>query len=153
MKTKSSYRTLPLIPQVEKMLIEEKEKQAEMKKLFRRSYCTKYEEYVCVDAIGKIIKPNYVTNHFKVLLKENNMRPIRFHDLRHPYVKHTTKNISLQKQKSQTTNFDLIVWGFCFCVFSPMHISLAGKFQPVPGIFNSQLYYLCSLSASTDSVC
>lgn len=83
MKTKSSYRTLPLIPQVEKMLIEEKEKQAEMKKLFRRSYCTKYEEYICVDAIGKIIKPNYVTNHFKVLLKENNMRPIRFHDLRH----------------------------------------------------------------------
>jgi len=40
------------------------------------------------------------------------------HLFRHPYVKHTTKNISLQKQKSQTTNFDLIVWGFCFCVFS-----------------------------------
>ncbi len=44
------------------------------------------------------------------------MKRIRFHDLRHPYVKHTTKNKSLQKQKSQTTNFDLIVWGFCFCV-------------------------------------
>ena len=29
---------------------------------------------------------------------------IRFHDLRHPYVKHTTKKYFLQKQKSQTTN-------------------------------------------------
>ena len=27
---------------------------------------------------------------------------IVFHGLRHPYVKHTTKNKSLQKQKSQT---------------------------------------------------
>ena len=26
---------------------------------------------------------------------------VRFHDMRHPYVKHTTKNKSLQKQKSQ----------------------------------------------------
>ena len=26
------------------------------------------------------------------------------------------KKYILQKQKSQTTNFDLIVWGFCFCV-------------------------------------
>ena len=41
-------------------------------------------------------------------------RPLRFHDLRHPYVKHTTKNKSLQKQKSQTTNDNLIVWDFCF---------------------------------------
>lgn len=38
----------------------------------------------------------------------------RFHELSHPYVKHTTKNISLQKQKAQTTNSDLIVWTFCF---------------------------------------
>ena len=29
---------------------------------------------------------------------------IRVHDLRHPYVKHTTKKYFLQKQKSQTTN-------------------------------------------------
>lgn len=29
----------------------------------------------------------------------------RFHDLRHPYVKHTTKNKSLQKQKSQAIRF------------------------------------------------
>ena len=32
------------------------------------------------------------------------MRQIRYHDLRHLYVKHTTKKYFLQKQKSQTTN-------------------------------------------------
>ena len=83
MKTKSSYRTLPLIPQVEAKLLEEKSKQEEMKKVMRRAYNKKYEEYICVDALGELIRPNYVTGHFKVLLKENNMRIIRFHDLRH----------------------------------------------------------------------
>ena len=36
------------------------------------------------------------------ILKAIGAEHIRFHDLRHPYVKHTTKNKSLQKQKSQT---------------------------------------------------
>ena len=34
-----------------------------------------------------------------------------FHALRHPYVKHTTKNKSLQKQKSQAITE---AWDFCF---------------------------------------
>ena len=34
--------------------------------------------------------------------KEAGVKRIRIHDLRHPYVKHTTKNKSLQKQKYQT---------------------------------------------------
>lgn len=37
---------------------------------------------------------------------------ITLHMLRHPYVKHTTKNKSLQKQKSQTTKNDDL--GFLF---------------------------------------
>ena len=83
MKTKSSYRTLPLIPQVEEALRAEWEKQEEMKRVMRRGYCKKYTEYICVYAIGEIIKPNYVTDHFKVVLKENGLKPVRFHDLRH----------------------------------------------------------------------
>ena len=83
MKTKSSYRTLPLIPIVEDALIAEREKQTEMKRVFGRSYDKRYEEYICVDAIGRLITPNYVTDHFQVILKQNNMRKIRFHDLRH----------------------------------------------------------------------
>ncbi|SDB49137.1 Site-specific recombinase XerD [Ruminococcaceae bacterium FB2012] len=83
MKTKSSYRTLPLIPIVEQELLAEREKQAEMKKVFGYAYNHDYDEYICVDAVGELIKPNYVTDHFKVILKQNGLRKIRFHDLRH----------------------------------------------------------------------
>ncbi len=83
MKTKSSYRTLPLIPQVEDALLKEKAKQEEMKAIMRRGYSKKYTEYICVDAIGELIKPDYVTNHFKILLRDNGLKQIRFHDLRH----------------------------------------------------------------------
>ncbi len=83
MKTRSSYRTLPLIPIVEEALIAEREKQTEMKRVFGRSYNRQYEEYICVDAIGELIKPNYVSDHFQVVLRQNGMRKIRFHDLRH----------------------------------------------------------------------
>ena len=44
---------------------------------------------------------------------------VRFHDLRHPYVKHTTKKYNSEKQKTQATKIvDLIAWGFCFCIVS-----------------------------------
>lgn len=83
MKTKSSYRTLPLIPFIREELEKEREKQAEMKRVMGRNYCQKYEEYICVDAVGEIIKPNYITDHFKIILKQNGLCEIRFHDLRH----------------------------------------------------------------------
>lgn len=83
MKTKSSHRTLPLIPQVEDALLKEKDNQEEMMAVMRRGYCKKYTDYICVDAIGELIKPNYVTDHFKVLLKTHSLKTIRFHDVRH----------------------------------------------------------------------
>ena len=42
----------------------------------------------------------------------------RFHELSHPYVKHTTKKYNSEKQKTQATKMDLIAWGFCFCIVS-----------------------------------
>ena len=57
--------------------------QAEMKKAFGRGYCKKYEEYICVDAVGELICPNYVSDHFPIVLRQNGLRKIRFHDLRH----------------------------------------------------------------------
>ncbi len=83
MKTKSSYRTLPLIPYVEEVLKKEYEHQAEMKTVMRGAYSKEYSEYVCVDAMGNLLKPQYITEHFKVILKSNHLKPIRFHDLRH----------------------------------------------------------------------
>lgn len=83
MKTKSSYRTLPLIPSVVEELRREKARQAEMQRVMGRGYNHQYDEYICVDALGNLIKPNYVTQHFPVVLKQLGMRKIRYHDLRH----------------------------------------------------------------------
>lgn len=49
---------------VEDVLLDEKEKQEETMRLMRRGYCKKYIDYICVGAIGELIKPNYVTDHF-----------------------------------------------------------------------------------------
>ena len=38
MKTKSSYRTLPLLPQIEEELLREKERQEELKSVLKNAY-------------------------------------------------------------------------------------------------------------------
>ena len=85
MKNKSSRRTLPLPEPVLEMLSEEKEKQALYRKMFKGSYNRKYDDYVCVNELGELIKPSYVTQHFSDLLKKYGLRHIRFHDLRHTF--------------------------------------------------------------------
>ena len=95
-KTKSSMRTLPLVPFMQERLLTLKEEQQENRRLCGRSYIKEYLEYVCVNEIGDLIKPHYVTESFPKLLKAKGMRQIRYHDLRHPYVKHTTKIFSLR---------------------------------------------------------
>ena len=95
-KTKSSMRTLPLVPFMRERLLTLKEEQQENRRLCGCSYIKDYLEYVCVNEIGDLIKPHYVTESFPKLLKAKGMRQIRYHDLRHPYVKHTTKIFSLR---------------------------------------------------------
>ena len=82
-KTKSSMRTLPLVPFMRERLLALKEEQQENRRLCGRSYIKDYIGYVCVNEIGDLIKPNYVTESFPKLLKANGLRHIRHHDLRH----------------------------------------------------------------------
>lgn len=82
-KTKSSIRTLPLVPFMRERLLALKEEQQENRRLCGRSYIKDYLEYVCVNEIGDLIKPHYVTESFPKLLKANGLRHIRYHDLRH----------------------------------------------------------------------
>lgn len=82
-KNKSSCRTLPLIPAVEAALRKAKARQDEKRRLCGRSYCRDYLEYVCVDEMGKLILPDYVSSRFREVLEKSEMRRIRFHDLRH----------------------------------------------------------------------
>ena len=82
-KTKSSLRTLPLVPFVKERLLVLKKEQENNRRLCGRSYHKQYAGYVCINEIGDLIKPHYVTEQFPKLLDANGLRRIRFHDLRH----------------------------------------------------------------------
>lgn len=82
-KNKSSYRTLPLFDNIATKLLEFKEKQKSFQRAFGNTYNKKFLEYVFVNPQGKIIRPDYVTQHFSILLENIGLKHIRFHDLRH----------------------------------------------------------------------
>ena len=82
-KTKSSRRTLPLVPPIRAMLLKLKEQQAENRKYCGSSWCGDYDGYLCLNEMGERLKPAYLSNRFSRALSENGLRHIRFHDLRH----------------------------------------------------------------------
>ena len=81
-KTKSSLRSLPLVPPVEEMLKNMKRAQEANRALCGRSYNKEYLEYVYVDQLGNLMKPGYLSDRFPKFLESNGLRRIRFHDLR-----------------------------------------------------------------------
>lgn len=83
MKTKTSNRTLPLLPQAEELLLKQKALIEANKQMLGKCYNKKYLDYVCVDNIGRLILPNRLTHNFIKIIKRNQLRHIRFHDLRH----------------------------------------------------------------------
>ena len=83
MKTKTSNRTLPLLPQAEELLLKQKALIETNKQMLGKSYNKKYLDYVCVDNLGRLILPNRLTHNFIKIIKRNQLRHIRFHDLRH----------------------------------------------------------------------
>ena len=85
MKNKSSRRTLPLPDPVVEMLQVQKEHREVYRKMFQGSYSTQYLDYVCVNQLGELLHPSYVTDHFRELLEKYGLRHIRFHDLRHTF--------------------------------------------------------------------
>ena len=80
-KNTSSFRSFPLIPEIKQLLIEEKKRQEYNKKVFRKMY--ENSSYVFVWDNGKPYATEYVSQHFRRILKWNDLPHIRFHDLRH----------------------------------------------------------------------
>ena len=64
------------------------------------------------------ISKSYLHHEMNRGSKVSGVKRIRVHDLRHPYVKHTTKKYNSEKQKTQVTKMDLIAWVFRFCIFN-----------------------------------
>ena len=83
LKTKSTRRTLPLIPQIEEMLLEKKEAESTFRKICGKSYNTEFDGFICRDNLGCMIAPDYVTQHFHHIITQNGLKHLRFHDLRH----------------------------------------------------------------------
>lgn len=82
LKNKTSYRSLPLIDDVRTLLLREKEKQLRNKKLYGNTYKNS-DNYICVKDDGEIMRPDTITQQFPKFLKQNNLKKIRLHDLRH----------------------------------------------------------------------
>ncbi len=90
-KTKSSMRTLPLVGSFKEYFRQVKEAQELNKRICGSSYNREYEGYIFVDELGERMKGHYLSGAFPDFLVRHGLRRMRFHDLRHPYVKHTTK--------------------------------------------------------------
>lgn len=89
-KNKSSCRTMPLIPQYRDLLLRMKTRQESCRALCGN--CYQESDYIYVNDLGVPYCPDYVTAHFKRVLKKHGLRVIRFHDLRHTCASLLLKN-------------------------------------------------------------
>ena len=82
-KSECSQRTLPLCPYTYQYFVNLYHAQQYQKNLCGASYNLDYLDFVCVDAMGNLLQPDFVSQKFQQLLRQHGLRPIRFHDLRH----------------------------------------------------------------------
>ena len=88
-KNDSSYASFPMPDKIISQLERWRERQQELKALQPNDYHD--EGYICTKPNGELLLPNYVSQHFALMLKKHDMPHIRFHDLRHSsasYLKH-----------------------------------------------------------------
>lgn len=83
-KSKYGYRTYPLTNEIKQALIKQKVNiETNKRYIYKDKYVMQTKDYVCVKENGEIIKPDHFTDRFKLLAKENDLRKIRLHDIRH----------------------------------------------------------------------
>lgn len=87
-KSATSNRVLPLLEPVKQQLLKIRKKQERIHKLIGDEY--QDSGYICTWDNGVPLQPNYVSQHFRKVLKKANQRDpllnlpvLRFHDLRH----------------------------------------------------------------------
>lgn len=82
-KTEYSRRSLPLCPYTYNYFCTVRNHQLAQMELCGDSYNRDYLDFVCVDKIGMLLQPDFVSQKFQKILEKYGLRPIRFHDLRH----------------------------------------------------------------------
>ena len=93
-KNRTSRRAFPLPSEARAIFAEAKRKEIENRRLFGADYTE--NPYVFKWDDGQPYSPDYISHRFNDLLKKHGLPHIRFHEIRHPYVKHTTKIFSLR---------------------------------------------------------
>lgn len=93
-KNASSFRSFPLTDDAVRLFKILLQQEQYYRNHFGRDYID--NDYVFTWEDGHPYSPDYVSHTFHKLLKKYDLPHIRFHDLRHPYVKHTTKIFSLR---------------------------------------------------------
>lgn len=87
MKTETSNSVFYMNDFVENYLKNVKEHQESMPRI-----TNEFRDYVCVNKLGERLKVDFVTHKFEEMLDKNNLRHIRFHDLRHSCISLLIKN-------------------------------------------------------------
>ena len=88
-KNSSSHRSFPLTPEARAIFLDVRKAEQESRRLFGKGYIE--SDYIFKWPDGKPFSPDYVSQHFALLLKNKGLPHIRFHELRHPCVKQKTK--------------------------------------------------------------
>lgn len=98
-KTQYSKRMLPLCQYTYNYLQSVRKHQLMQMELCGTSYNLTYFDFVCVDDMGMLLQPDFVSQKFRSLLQKYGLCHIRFHDLRHScatimlYLGYTMKDI------------------------------------------------------------
>ncbi len=82
-KSDTSMRTLPLCQYTYQYFMNLQQHQAYQRDLCGACYDQRFLDFVCVDQMGTLIQPDYVSQKFQQILSKYGLRRIRFHDLRH----------------------------------------------------------------------
>ena len=94
-----SRRSQPLCPYTYNHLCYLRNQQLAQMQLCGGCYNQDYLDFVCVDNMGMLLQPDFVSQKFQSLLEKYGLRNIRFHDLRHScatillYLGYTMKDI------------------------------------------------------------
>ncbi|MBD5443927.1 MAG: site-specific integrase [Lachnospiraceae bacterium] len=74
-----------------------------------------YKEFVCVNEVGEILKLDYITHKFNKLLQQNELRHIRFHDIRHSALSLLSQyhSMKLVQGYARHANFNITADTYC----------------------------------------
>ena len=74
---------MPLTENIKKLLQDVKKQKKMNMKHFKENYDHSNDEFIFTKPNGNLYTPSNFTHLFKRILKKNNLKEIRFHDLRH----------------------------------------------------------------------